>query len=448
MDKPYPLIPFVTIVGILSYFLFPETGFWTALGLAYCAYIVIDFTKKLGNSLPIPETMLMIAAMQWILGPWIDYITPETHMIYRMYVPQDDYMGFVVPGLLAMHWGVFLFWKGNEDFDALAAHATSFTEKYPSFPYLLIVAGFAIPYIQSFLPSSIGFVLYLLANVKYIGAIYLLFSKKSNRWPVFIGIMTITLIGAIASSMFHDFLLWGILTFTFVCRELKLSFTAKIAALIIGSFFVITIQAVKPKVRKIAWSTGVSQGGELVLFYTLSVDEWRKGTIVNPTDQNDMNVRLNQGWIISKLMSWVPRHEPYAEGSTITEAINASFVPRFLSPNKAIAGGKKNFEKYTGHKLEGASMGISLAGEGYANFGRFGGILFMFGWGLFVGWFWKKIHEKSINYTTLLLWSPLVFQQVVKAETELLDVLNHFVKAAILVWLLLYFLRAQFRIHI
>ena len=39
-----------------------------------------------------------------------------------------------------------------------------------------------------------------------------------------------------------------------------------------------------------------------------------------------------------------------------------------------MAGGRENFRKFTGLNIsDGTSMGISIAGEGYANFGWAGG---------------------------------------------------------------------------
>ena len=50
-------------------------------------------------------------------------------------------------------------------------------------------------------------------------------------------------------------------------------------------------------------------------------------------------VRINQGWIIAKVMDNVPSREPYANGETVKNAIIASIFPRFVDPDKAIAGG-------------------------------------------------------------------------------------------------------------
>ena len=259
--------------------------------------------------------------------------------------------------------------------------------------------------------------------------------------------MSLTALASIASGMFHDLLLWAMLTFTFVARELKLSLGPKITIALLAMFLAMTIQSVKHEYRSLL-KNGYA-GNKVSLFMGLATQQWSNGSIITPAADEDMNARLNQGWIISAVMKNVPNREPFAGGATISEGITASLLPRFLAPNKKKAGGRENFSKFTGLPLaENTSMGISLAGEGYANYGRWGGVLFMFCWGIFIGWFWKKLSHWSNIYPTLLIWSPILFLQVIKAETEFVVVLNHLVKASVLVFGLLWFIKRQWGIRI
>ena len=83
-------------------------------------------------------------------------------------------------------------------------------------------------------------------------------------------------------------------------------------------------------------------------------------------------------------MNNVPSQTPFARGETIRNALVASVFPRFLYPDKPIAGGRENMENYAGISLnENTSMDISQVGEAYANFGEMGGIIMMFVLGLF-----------------------------------------------------------------
>jgi hypothetical protein len=143
-------------------------------------------------------------------------------------------------------------------------------------------------------------------------------------------------------------------------------------------------------------------------------------------------IRINQGWIISRLMQQVPSNIPYAEGQTVIDAFYASIVPRFLDPAKTVASGRENFQKFTGYELTRTSMGISVLGEGYVNFGTTGAWLFLLCYGAFLGLGLGILYSMCRKWPTLILWFPLIFLYPVKAEAELVKVLNHFVKSGIL----------------
>jgi hypothetical protein len=421
--------------------------FWTAIGIGFTLFLGLNLIDQMGKKIPIVELMVTLAGLQWIVGPYLDYNKPFQHFKYYMYVDEPTYMAYAVPIVIAFYIGTLLFRK-DESMEGIGERVERLLTNHPKLPYLLVIIGFALPFFNFLVPGSLKFVLFLLGNIKYIGAIYLLFSKSSNRWWVFGGTMLFTAATAIAAGMFHDFLLWGMLTFTFVARELKLSYLSKLSIAGLAVFVALSIQTVKHSYREMVWNKGYS-GNKTQLFMNLVSEAWQNGTVLSPAPDNDANVRLNQGWIISAVINHVPLREPYANGATVTEAIKASLLPRFLAPDKKKAGGQENFARFTGFKLNtGTSMGISLAGEGWANYGYWGGILFLFSWGLFIGWFWQKIIVWSEHFPTLLIWSPMLFLQVVKAESELVVVLNHLAKASMLVFGLLWFIKRQWGIRI
>ena len=206
------------------------------------------------------------------------------------------------------------------------------------------------------------------------------------------------------------------------------------------------IQAVKADYR-IMLKEGFD-GNFVSLFFGTVNQKYESGFLDEEEDASGLNVRLNQGWIISAVMDHVPRNLEFAEGTTIKEAIVASLVPRFLNPNKKEAGGQENFEKYTGLTLsENTSMGLSIIGEFYANFGVLLSVFMMGVWGMFLAFVWKKLVYNTYKIPLLIFFLPLIFLQVVKAETELVVVLNHLIKSIIAValffWLTKRYLKWQ-----
>ncbi len=439
----------IAILSIIIWLILTFNGFyyWSAIGLSFSFYFTVRVIQQMGYSIPIPNLMAAIASLQWIVGPFIDYHNQATHYKYKMYVDEETYMSYIVPGIILFKFGLNLF-PVSANLEGLAQKVRSLLQNHPRLPFVLIILGFVLPYLSVLLPTALGFVFFLLGNIKYIGVIYLLFSDNTNRWLIFWGTMLFTSIVSIGLGMFHDLLLWAMLTFTFVAYELRLNLFIKLTIAVLGVILAITIQSVKGEYREIVWS-GAYTGNKTLLFLNLASEGWSTGSIVNPKSDVDMNVRLNQGWIISAIMDNIPKNKPYSNGSSITESLYSSFVPRILDPEKKTAGGRENFRNFTGLTIsEGTSMGISLAGEGYANFGKLGGILFLFSWGIFIGWFWGKLDKLSLIYPTIFIWSPILFLQVIKAETELGVVLNHLVKSSVLIFIVLYVIRKWWRISL
>src|SRR5258706_10687562 len=94
-NRAYLFSIFTTIIALVS-----NVYFMTALGLGLFVFATTDFLDKVGKGLPILEAMLFIACLQWVVGPYIDYVTEYRHYKYHMYVPEEAYMDLVVPSLL------------------------------------------------------------------------------------------------------------------------------------------------------------------------------------------------------------------------------------------------------------------------------------------------------------------------------------------------------------
>jgi len=225
--------------------------FWSALGLVATAIFFWDFTRKTGETIPITELMVLLAALQWIVGPYIDYHNGVDHYKYKMYVPEDVYMAFAVPVVLAFKAGISVF-STDVYLVNLKVSIIKLLNKHPRLPYLLVALGLLAPFVGQFFPAGLGFVFFLLSQVKYIGALYFILSGHPNRWPIFIGLMILSAMGSIASGMFHDLLLWSILTLSFIFHEFKSGFWPKLVILVIGGMFALTIQSVKQQYRTLS----------------------------------------------------------------------------------------------------------------------------------------------------------------------------------------------------
>ena len=91
-------------------------------------------------------------------------------------------------------------------------------------------------------------------------------------------------------------------------------------------------------------------------------------------------------------------------------------------------------------------MNLSVIGEVYGNYGSLGGIFFMFLLGCFYNLIIIYVIKLSVKNPTLILWLPLLFFQVVKAETDFAIVITHLFKCSIVIWFVFYFSRVVLKV--
>lgn len=414
----------------------------TFIGIVVVIYVAVVFFKGLGKRLPILELMLLIAGLQWIIGPFIEFSSDFHDPKYYMYVDQSTYMGFVVPA-----YGLFVLsiLALTKKYQVDVQDILDF-KKYSSYGLTILYVGIAFDLLGFVLPGALGFLVFLMAGFKFVGAIILFFSDKRIHRLIFYGAIAFLVYISLKKALFHDFILWS--TFFYMFFAIKNNPTPRIKFLtLIGGFVMLTvIQAVKSEYR-LMLNEGF-EGNFAELFFGTVSQKYDTGFFEEDEDAASLNVRLNQGWIISAVMSHVPRNLEFAHGATIREAVVASLIPRFLNPNKKEAGGQENFELYTGLTLsQNTSMGLSIIGEFYANYGVALGIIAMGVWGLFLALIWRKLLYNTYKIPLLIFFLPLVFLQVVKAETELVVVLNHLIKSIIAIalffWLTKRYLKWQ-----
>lgn len=387
-------------------------------------YVIFRFLTKLNKTIPVFEILLVTAFIQWFLAPWMEYNNPDPHFKYFMYVDKKSYFNLIVPSLWAMLIPYSFFAKKRQDFKNL-----KYFDNIRLFNYgiLLIGSGFLGELMLPFVPSSLKFIFYLISNLKYIGAILTLIYGKSTL--IFHFVYSILVFKSFQSGYFHELIIWTIFFLPFYSKRKKISVIQKPMILIIGTLFLIFIQNIKNTYRSNLNEIGIIENIQI------SSKGLDKKSVVN----YDVLTRLNQGWIISAVIENVDNKNIRLNGSSIFYAIQASFLPRFLMPNKSGAGGQQNFRLLSGLEIDDkTSMGVSLVGELYANFGLIGTIISFFLFSLLLNLFLNKLFRISKKNILVLFFIPLIFFQVVKAETELVVILNHLVKASILSALIIY----------
>lgn len=412
----------------------------TVLGFGFFLILFMQFFREMENRLPVELIIVLLAGLQWVVAPAISYKMGIDHYKYHMYIPETEYMALAVPAVLLLYLGIRLLQNKNNEKKVITELFRILPDRIhlnPYFPLGLVFIGLAFTYLFRQLPGPLQFVGYLLAGVKYIGLIYFIFLRWRNGVVIGILLLMLTIYTSIRAGMFHEFFLWIMFIGLYVSQVYKPSVLVKWVAVFLLILMLLVIQLVKMEYREILW-TGKISTGYVTTYTELVMEKLENEELAGTSNIESTVIRLNQGWIVSRIISRVPSIVPFAGGETVRDAIRAAIAPRLVNPGKKTAGGKENYERFTGYTLTRTSMGISLLGEGYANFGKTGALVFIFLVGIFYSLMIRLVYRLTRSYPSLILWLPLLFLHTIKAETELIVVLNYLVKSFILVMLLLW----------
>lgn len=431
------IVPLLSFVGFLF---FSHLPFFSVLGITLFIYFSFKFFFEIGTTIEIRDLMIVIALIQWVIGPILKYHYSPHDVFYYMAVSEKEYMDFVFPATLLFIIGLHLpvFSKLNNSQNQIYK-IRYLLNKYPNIDLILISVGLILSFIKDFAPESIRFFIYLMSLMRYTGLFFLAINDRKNKWFIIGFVILLLFIEALRYAMFHELILWLIFLFIFIAYLYKLNNKQKLTYLLPLIVFVVLIQSIKFFFRQeIQTITNTFDKAE-VFSEMIQKEILGEGNL--STDENiDAAIdRINQGWIVARIINYVPRYEPFANGETIITGIRAALIPRFLDPDKPKAGGRNYFTRFTGKLIsEKTSMGLSPLGEAYANFGSSGGAVFMFLLGLFYNFYLFVLLRLSKKYYSLILWIPLLFIQVIKAETDFVVVLNHLVKASIVVAIIIF----------
>ncbi len=425
----------VVVMGFLG---FAQAASTLPISIGILVIVIYEFQKRLDQGVPLLQLTALIAVLQWLFGPALNYSTTLEFGRYAMYVPEDQYFRFAIPAT-AFYVALMLATGAS----VKQANLLQMVDRkhFITIGILLNLAALGADFMAPRVGGSLAFLMHLISQLRYVGAIYFLFSRHHLRL-IFVAASCVQLVsGSVGSGMFHDLILWLAILFCFWFAQRKWSVPMKLFFLTVSFLGLFTIQVVKQEYRQ------EKRKGHNPSLVNLMVEYMTPGGNAWESDTLSLVVtRLNQGWIISAVMKHVPDHEPFAEGETIKDAVMTSIVPRMLWANKKTAGGRENFRRFTGLQIANTtSMGISPLGEAYANFGETGGILFM----VFFGTLFSLTYYGTLRYTlkhpTFLFWIPLIFYQAIKAETELLVIINQLTKGAVVAFSCHFLIQQVFR---
>ena len=391
-----------------------------------------------------PHVAILIAGLQYVLAAWVSFYYPPSSLVHDIGTDLPRYLVYGTSATLAFALGwVVVLWRLKLSPSPTSTPSPQLLAQLDFLFYFGLGCGFVF----RFLPvPSLTFLLVLCSNLRYLGAIgRMLVKGKGWQWRISFTVCLEILL-ATKGGMFHTLLLWSASIFVIYLYMFRPRKEIIFACCAFGIVFLPVFQEVKWKIRMGVerWETQsvVSDSSTAESRLLPSVSLWL-GYFVDGTLRTlsgnldsgflgDTAMRYNQGWIINRLMSYVPSEEPYARGETLLTAVKASLIPRILDPEKHAAGGQLYMRRFAGLDLgEGTSMNLGYAGELYVNFGRFGGVVGCFVYSALLGLAFCWVARRAARSPLWWVFLPYIGNIAFKAEDGIAEVLNWIVKATI-----------------
>ena len=439
-------VQFVGIAIVLRLVFF-DMGWLSFLAILIFLHQFLLLFNSLDYVIPIRYMFGTYMCIQMFVGPAFAYsgLDKYQYFVYQMKLSEADYFSYVMPAVIAFIIGLHIT-AGKLKGESLNSKSIAiFVNKHPSLPFWLVGIGFTSSVFADFFSANFTFIFYLLSGLKFVGLFMLFLGNTALKLPVMIAVIFSIVGSSLSQGMFHDLLTWLIMLGAIMAIRFKPSKKLKWLTFMSFILFVVIIQQLKGAYRT-ATSKGETAGIETFEKVYRAGEE--NNSIFSFQSLATSNVRINQGFIITNIMTTVPRKVPFSNGEELQQILEAAFLPRFLAPDKLTAGNRDIFMKYSGMRIQkGTSMGLSSVGDAYINFGIVGGCIFMFILGLLYSEVLNAFHKFSKNFPVLLLFTPLVFYYPIRPDCELQTILGHLVKSCFLIFVIFLVWKKEFRMN-
>jgi hypothetical protein len=411
---------------IVLLLLFTEMSSWEAASLGFSLFALLVFLYELGKSIAIRELIVFITTITMVFSPTIILIGHPEDMI----LSSDDYLSYGLPATMAFSVGMLLQLRKLTSHKILLENVKIYlVDKERTVSFLLILGGIC-NLIYAYMPVQLTAIVYLFAVCINTSALYGYYHGGKLKKLTLILAAGILLYDTIREGMFGTLLHFTALYFSIilVSRKTAVSFKTKLFMMALGGIFIVLVQSIKMEYRVKTWGTAITdRKADPTLMINLITDRLSNANFLFGEDHlHSTYTRTNQGNLISEAMYYVPRFEPYADGEILLYFLYP-FIPRFIWNNKPITGGLANIQRFTRIVHNGASSSnISPLGEGYVNFGKVGGIVFMFFFGLLFNICFHKIMQIAETKPSIILWLPCLFVGCLTLETDVLTVWGSF----------------------
>jgi hypothetical protein len=430
------------LLSLFGLFIFPELYAALAFGLTFSLAVHIFLNSN--QSFMFREWALFLYASNYLLSPAITYQLSSEQIMYAMKINSDSYFNLAFPGFLFFSIGMFIIPNNLFKPDLKKVNQASMVNE--RFLLQTTVVGIFLSLFSDLFPGEIGFFIYLLAMVRFVGA-FSLFATNSKKYiGLAILVLLIELFFGFRAGMYHDAIMWVLFFALFYVYISKPTLRVKI----IGGFCLITlvlfIQAIKYTYRKQVW-----EGGKEASIETISAVGSEKANTESLIGQENLITTLNRGnqaWIFASTVDRMDRYKDFQGMNNVNKYLEAVLLPRFLAPNKISSGDNELFNQFSGHTInEKTSMGLGVFADGYIAYGEKGVLVFGFFLGLIFSLTFKMLERWTKISPFYVLFLLPILNYAIRPDCELQTTMNHLSKSIILYGALIYFTRNRFTLE-
>lgn len=420
--------------GLGEDFTFADYEVITALLGLYCLTKVV---LGLGKRIILPEIISLVAVLEVLFVPVVHY----RYAPAAMPIAEADYFTYALPAVVVLVACLDYFsGRTGDTHRAYFDQIKEYLRGKSLVGFGLIGVGMISSVGMTVAPIEVKNILHLFESLLFVGVLYVVFSDSRQKLAA-VGLALLTLAyQAVRGGMFGDLIFWAVLYVVVILAGMsfKLPVPVKLGLLLAGFFGMLVIQSIKFEYRRNTWGLSADERrGDAGLMNDLLVNRMQHlDVLLNPDLLLLFSMRFNQGFYIGQTIGHVPQYEPYANGEVLVNLV-APVVPRLLWPDKPLSNGMANVHRFTPTVLkDGHNVDISPIGEGYANFGRWGGIGFVLLYGTLLGFVYRRVFVLADQTPTVLLWLPKLFFTCMTMETSLFASWGGLAQSLIFVFLL------------
>lgn len=430
------------LLSLFGIIIFPEI--FAALAFGATLTIGLHIFLKSNESFMFREWALFLYASNYLLSPAITYQLNPDLVKYGMKIPSDEYFSLAFPAYILFTMGMFMI--PNRIFKPEFNKLSEVTQINERFLLKMTFFGIFLRLVSDVFPGELGFFVYLLSMVRFVGAFSLFSTNPKHFGFLTLTVLLIELYYGFTAGMYHDAIMWVIFFALFYIYTLKPTLRLKLIGAGCLMVLVLFIQAIKASYREQVWSDGEEASIETITEVGSS-----KASSNEMIGEDNLLATLNRGnqaWIFASTVNRMDRYKDFQGMTNVNKYMEAALLPRFLAPNKLESGNKEIFNQFSGHVInQGTSMGLGIFADGYIAYGAWGVYIFGFVLGLIFSLTFKLVERwTKISPFYVLLLLPML-NYAVRPDCELQTTINHLAKSIVVFGALVYFTKDRFTLE-